>query len=236
MLLSELIKRLSRGPLSNLSMSNEGDGTINPARLPAVLDYINDGLKRIYTKFNLLEKELILQLIEGKTNYRLNNKFAQSRAEDFPDNDHYIIDAFDPFPNDLIQVLAVNRTGGLTLPLNDDGAPNSLYTPQVDVLQVPTAWPGVPLFVMYQATHVPVLLEDVDNEDYEIDLPVVLEAALEAFVAYKVFDHMVGQEHQAKGQGFLSLFDATCGEVEEKDLVNATQSHTNMKFHQRGFV
>lgn len=237
MLVTELIRRLSHGPLSNLSMANEGDGTIKPSKLPSIIDHTNEGLLKLFSRFNLSEKELILQLQEGQTSYRLIAKYAESRQDEYPDVTPYILDEFDPFMDDLIQVLRVNRTGGATLPLNNDGVPNSLYTPMVNVLQVPVVWPGVPLFVTYQAKHVPLVLDDAQpNSTTEIDLPSVLEEALLSYVAHKVFFHMNGQEHSVKAGEHLAMFNASCEEVTMKDLVNESQSHTTMKFHDRGFV
>lgn len=236
MQVSQLLKDLSYGPLSNLSISNNGDGTLKADRLPAILSYINDGMLRLYSRFNLSEKELIIQLVEGKTDYLLDSRFSQSRHDEFPGNPAYIIDEFDPFEDDLIQVLQVQRAGGTVLALNDEGNDLSLYTPRVNVLQVPRATAGVPLFITYQAAPKKLVLADMTNEAATLDIPLVLEAALQSFIAHKVLSHMNGQEHSAKASEHLLAYEGTCKDVEDKDLVNSTQAHTNIKFHNRGFV
>lgn len=236
MLVSEFIERLSLGPLSNLSLSNDGDGSIKPEKVPAMLNHLNDALTRLFTRFNLSEKELILETVEARTHYKLSSKFAQSRETEFPDRTPHIIDRNRPFKDDLVRVLAVTTATRGKYPLNDDGANLSVFTPQVNVLQVPNAWLGVPLFVMYQAKH-PLITANVENFDLgEIDLPVVLEEAALSYVAHRVFANMSGQEHIAVAAAHLSGYESICKEVEDKDLVSSSLSQTNTKFEMRGFV
>jgi hypothetical protein len=235
MLVSEFLERLSFGQLSNLSIAGEGDGTIKPAKIPAIIQHLNTALLRIYTRFTLAEKEMIVVLLEDRTSYKLHSKFAMSRQTEFPTIEPHILDAeHDKFEDDLIRVLSVKKTGGIYLPLNDDGLPGSLYTPMVDVLQVPDPWPGAPLFVTYQAKHEK-LTPTGDFMNKEIDLPAVLEDAALSYVAHKVFFHMSGQEHAATAAGHLSNYESICQEVIANDLVSASEAPTNTKFELRGF-
>lgn len=235
MLTIELMERLSHGPLSNLTIGNEGDGTIKPDKVAAVIGYINDGLLRLYTRFTLSEKELILELKEEITSYKLNSKYAYSKFVEGQTFAPYILDAeHDKFEDDLIRVLTVHRQGHARLPLNDTGVIGSLYTPMVDVLQVPDPWPGVPLFITYQAKHASIKVASFDMD--EITLPLVLEDALLNYVAHKVFAFMNGKEHVARAADFLTAYESICAEVKEHDLVSASLSGTNIKFQSRGFV
>lgn len=231
----ELLERLSHGPFSNLSIGNDGDGTIKPDKIAAIIGYANDGLTRLYTRFTLSEKELILELKEEITSYRLHSKYAYSKFVVGQTFEPYILDAdHDKFEDDLIRVLTVHRTGHGRLPLNDTGVIGSLYTPMVDVLQVPDPWPGVPLFVTYQAKHPKLLVGGISTS--EIDLPTVLEDALMSYVAHKAFSFMNGKEHVSRAADLLSAYENICAEVKEHDLVSASLSNTNTKFQSRGFV
>src|SRR4249919_2241247 len=99
---SQLLQRLSYGPLSNLSMANDGDGTIVDAKKPALIGHINEGLLKLYAKFNLKEAELIIQQMETVTSYVLNSQYSLENASDYPDNNHYIIDSESrPYTDDL---------------------------------------------------------------------------------------------------------------------------------------
>ncbi len=236
MRVSELLEKLSLGPLSNLSISNEGDGTIKPEKIPTMINHINTALLRLYTRFNLSEKELIVQTNDERTHYRLHSSWAQSRATEFPGLTAHIIDQNKPFTDDLIRVLAVHGSNGYEYPLNDNGAIRSLFTPTVNVLQVPDPWIGVPFFVMYQAKHATLSSTTGNIMAAEIDLPLVLEDAVLEYVAHKVFLAMSGQEHVALASAHLSSYENICNDVQDKDLVSASLSQSNTKFEMRGFV
>jgi hypothetical protein len=240
---TQFLARLSRGPVSNLSMSNEGNGTILAAKIPAVIGHLNEALLKLYARFDLLEKELIIECDETVTSYKLSSKYAVSQAATYPLNKHYIKDAIGtPFTDDLIKVMRVYTTGScgplpLQLPLNDDNQDKSLFTPQHDVLQVPDPVNGVPLYLIYQAMHAPITEDPVADGfgDQEIVIPPILEPGLLSYVAYLIYMNMNGQEHGVKASEHLGAYENLCAEVIDKDLVNSSLSSTNTKFDDRGF-
>lgn len=236
---TQLMQRLSYGPLSNLSISNEGDGTIVETKHPVIVGYANDALLRLFTRFNLLEQELILEQITARTRYKLHSDFAVSTTAENPANPHYIQDTEEePYTDDLVKVLSVWKAGE-TLPirlgLNDDNAnlDYAVFTPQADVLQVPRPVNGEALYIVYQARHALLSHEDLTAT---IDIPAVLEAALVSYVAHLVYSHMNGQEHAAKAADHLGNYENICAEVVQEDLVSSSLSFTNHKFDDRGFA
>ncbi len=232
MKVSELLSRLSYAELSNLSIGNEGNGTIRPADVPKVMAHINDGLLRIYSRFILNEKLLMLEQYEHITSYHLNRKYAETFVPLAPYP--YIKDLpGDPFKDDLIKVLEVYGEFGHQYALNDKENPNSLFTPSPAMLQIPNPIAGAVISISYQARH---LILDASDEDLDIEIPFVLEGALQSFVAYKIFSHMNGQENQLKAQEHLGTYDGICIDVIDKDLVNNTFSTTDHKLKLRGFV
>lgn len=235
MLVSELFKRLSYGPLSNLAIGGEGDGTILEAKKPQIISHANDGLIRLHARFVLSEKEVVIEQRELHTIYTISSKNAVSNLDTDPTNPAYVIDSeAEPFLDDIIKISAVYDGEGYQLPLNRDNDCRSVFTPQVNILQVPVPVEGKPLHVIYQAKPVPLAIPAVDAA--VIDLPTVLEGALIHFVAHLVFSHMNGQEHTAKAQEHLSKYDAICMEVIENDLVSSSLSMANTKLEDRGFV
>lgn len=231
---TELFRRLSYGELSNLSIGAEGSGTVPEASRPKLIAHTNEALLRLYSRFVLKENDLILQLSEFITNYHFLKRFAQSNDEPTAGDTLYIVDhAGDPYREDLIKVLQVNNAIGQRLPLNDLDNPLSLFTPQPNLLQVPNPVEGQVVGVVYQARHDPLPYDDMDAC---IELPVVLEGALTAYIAHKVFSHMNGQEHSIKANEYLGIFDGISQEIVDRDLVNSSSSTTGQKFHDRGFV
>lgn len=231
----DLFKKLSFGPLSNLSMSNEGDGTIKEDSQGKIINYLNDGLLRLYSRYNLRERELMLRMMNGYTTYHLLQRFAESRCEtDPPSTDPiFIMDALDPFQQDVIKVLVVRSMNGQDIPINDEEDPRSVFTPKHNIIQIPRPTGGHVLSVIYQAKHKKIEYGVLSATIY---LPEVLHEALVSFIAGQVFSHMNSAESTAKGTEHLRKFEALCADVVEQDLVSTAISTSNTLFKKRGWV
>lgn len=229
--INSLYEELSYGELSNLSMSGEGSGSIVEEKRPSVIVAANDGLVKLYTRFVLKKKDLVLQQYAHITNYHLIPRFAESQRgeEDYA----YILDlAGEPFTGDVCKVLEVWSSFGSELPLNDNTLDNSVFTPQANVLQVPNPVAGAALGVVYQAFHPKLKLDDPEQE---IELPLSLESAFKSYIAYKIYTNIGTQDATAKAQEHLGNYEAQCQLATEKDLVNTSVSETNTRFEKRGW-
>ena len=234
--LNDLFRELALGELSNLSIV-END-TIKPEKRPHIVTRANDALLDLYARFVLKERDMLVEMREGMTNYHLLKRYAWSQfsEENPPDrfNMPYIMDMInEPFEEDVIKILSVYNSFGDKLPLNDTDNAMSVFNPQSNVLQVPYPIPGQSLSLEYQAKHTPL---DHCRCDEEIMIPDVLWRALKAYVAGKTCSHMNTQEMTAKGQEHLIIYETICQEVVEKDLVNTSTSTTNTRFHKRGWI
>lgn len=232
---TELFRRLSYGELSNIALGSVGAGSIKEEDRPRVISYVNDGLLDLYSRFVLKENDLILQLSDFITNYHFLKRFAVSNTDPTDGDTLYIQDhTGDPFTEDLIKVLQVTDAVGCQLKLNDADDPCSFFTPQPNVLQVPRPVQDQIVGVVYQAKHDTIAYDDMDAC---IEVPLVLEPALRAYIASKVYQHMNGQENSAKAAEYLTLYEAKCTGVVEMDLVNSSISNSfGRKFEDRGFV
>jgi hypothetical protein len=231
---AELFKKLSYGELSNLSLSVDGTGTIAEEHQEKVIIHANEGLLRLYSRFVLSEKDVIVEMVEGITNYHLTKRFAETNWNPEETSYPYIKDlGREPFLEDVIRILEVYDSLNCKLPLNDSERCDSLFTPQAKVLQVPHVKPGVALSVLYQAKHPPLSHENLEDE---VDLPDVLHGALTAFIASKIFGNMNTQETTAKSQEFYIYYENICADAEEHDLVSTSISTTNTRFQRRGWV
>ena len=234
MRVTDLYRMLSYGELSNLAMSSSGAGTILEADKPKILIYANDALLRLYSKFILREKDVLIELHDHVTNYHLDSRFSVTGQDALVAPIPYIKDLpLEPFENDVIKILSVYDSLGSKLPLNDAECYTSVYTPQANVLQVPNPIAGDCLSVLYQAKH-PAL--DVARPNDIIQLPDVLHSALTGFIAYKVFSHINTQESTAKAQEHLSLYTNILSDAVESDTVITSISGTNVRFQKRGWV
>ena len=234
MLVSELFTRLSYGPFSNLSLGMDGNGSIATDKKPQIVGHINEALLKLYSKFVLKENDLILEMSGGIRNYRMTSANAASNLTPAPNSTLYIRDTTErPFRNDVIRILEVRDRYGLELPLNDIEHPCSVFTPQPDVLQVPSPMTGELLGVLYQARHPYIAL---DNYTAEIDIPSTLESALVSYIAYLTYTNMNTQESTAKAAEHMSVYLQTCEEIDQKDLVSNSYSQSNTRFSKRGWI
>lgn len=237
MKVSDLLKQLSYAELSNLSIGNEGAGTVKPEGISKIITHINDGLLRIYSRFLLSTKFLTLEQQDAVTIYHLRKKYAETEnAVEFP----YIKDlGGERFNDDVIRVLEVHNAFGYEYVLNDKDNILSLFTPAPQTIQIPYPEDTKALYIQYQARHSIIPDYDPGDEniwDLEIILPFSLEGALQSFVAYKIFSHMNGQEHMLKSQEHLGAYEGICADVEARDITLQTMHTSHTKLENRGFV
>lgn len=234
MTLEELLIDLSHGELSNLSMALSGAGGIEETQMPKAVLAINSALLRLYTRFSISTKEVLVEQVEGITRYELSSKYAESSYDPVLVKYPYIKDTpQEPFENDVIRVLEVYDSLWKKLPLNDQTRRDSVFTPNPFTVQVPHVMPGVALGIKYQAKHPPLSVETLGSE---ISIPAALEEALRAFAGYSIFHSMNTAEAMLQADKLLIRFEGLCADVENQGLFNSNLSTTESLFEKRGWV
>lgn len=234
MIIENLFEKLSYGPYAALHTGAAGSGFIEETARGQVLSHTNDALLILFTKFDLIHKDVMIEMDEITTNYHLDRKFSPHQA-DSTERRRYILDLPDErFEGDVVKILEVYNTYGFRHPLNDDGNPHSLFTPQKNVLQVPHPIPGQALTVTYQAKH-PKLLNNGDLEQ-EILVPEILVEPLVSYIAYKKYTNMATESSTAKAQEHLAMFDRLCNEAIQSDAVQTSYAPTNTRFEKGGYI
>lgn len=231
--IQDLYRKLSYGVLKNLAMSGEGSGDIREKDRGSVILAANESLLRIYSRFLLREKDVLIQQMVGTTNYHLLKRFA-AFTEDSPETKRYILDmGLEPFEEDVIKILSVYNSDGFQMPLNDNEAAWSLFTPQANVLQVPNPEPGMALSVLYQARH-PELV--ADKLEQPIELPDVLHGAFFAHIGYQIYESMGTAEAQARSMSLFQQYQWITDDAVANDSVQTSISTSNSRFEKRGWV
>lgn len=234
MIIEDLFEKLSYGPYAALYKGTAGSGFIEESAHGQILSHANDALLILFTKFDLIHKDVMIEMDEITTNYHLDRKFSPHQA-DSTERRRYILDLPDErFEGDVVKILEVYNSYGFRHPLNDDGNPHSLFTPQKNVLQVPHPIPGQALTVTYQAKH-PKLLNNGDLEQ-EILVPEILVEPLISYIAYKKYTNMVTEGSTAKAQEHLAMFDRLCNEAIQSDAVQTSYAPTNTRFEKGGYI
>ena len=233
--LQDFCKRLANGRLSNTSMVGDSGGLIiKVAQRQKVIDAINEGLIRLYTRFILSEKDVVISLRDHITSYRLNSLYSESLYPQDGVEIPYILDLpGEVFSNDVIKVLAVYNHDGCELPLNNSTNVKSVFTPRFDVVQVPEPKTGELMNVVYQAKHI--LLTVADSLE-EITLPDTLYGALEAYVAHLLFADINSDDAKIRSDKQLAKYEQICGDVILTDTISLTNIQSNIKFQNRGWI
>ena len=234
--IEDLFKRLAQGALQNTSLVTEDGTTIEEESKNKVLIGINEALTRLHTKFILKEKELYLEIQEGRTTYPLVQKFAFQSYEETEKFNPFIMDSIDdPFKNDVIKILRVYDNLGNERILNDPRHPStSVFTPSPEILQLRRTWPRQVLNVVYQAKHKEVGLGE--NQEQEVYIPDSLMGALDSYTAYWIFNNINNQESIVTAANQLTMFSSLCDEAVMTDSVNSSSSYSSDKFFKNGWV
>lgn len=228
-----ILTQLSFNEFSNLSLSNDGDGTIRKSDLGKVLTLLNDGLLDLTSKFKIMEKVVHIELHEHITTYHLVPRFAESQQPQPDVSIPYILDKNrTPFKGDVNKVIAVWDSEGRQRKLNDENDKRSIFTMQKDSITVPFPEKDVVLFVHYQAAPLRIT---VNNLDEELDIPDSLVPALRAYIAYKMFISMGNNDSIRIGQEYQNQYILLINDLKGIDALSDSRFMHNT-FEERGWV
>lgn len=232
--LTELYKSLALSVLNNTSVITDDKKDIEPDKKEYILEFINEGLTRLHSRFPLKTNNVFVEMREGRTEYPLLARYSFMGFDPALAQYPFIMDsASNPFKEDVIKILMVYDSEGQRRGLNDNHNPHGLFTPRPDTLQCIRPRHCEVLTVTYQAKHPTVT---VDGENQEIDLPDSLLPALKYWVAYSYYTGLNTAESTSKAAEYLQMYESICGEVKDYDLGSSSESSTNTLFERRGWI
>ena len=174
----------------------------------------NQALVDLYTKYPLLQKELVIIQKSWITNYVIDKKYAFTA--DPQDPNWYIMDStFDPYLGDLIKIVDVSDESGDFYAMNSMNFCKVANTPAPNIIQIPNPVDSNALFVSYRAKH-PTLVD----EQSDIHLPANWLPSLYALIAHKVYAGGTAPEHIAKSQEFLQKYELFCSQQRDYGMSN----------------
>ena len=223
MKLQKLFEHLTLGELKQLGIGGyEEYKAIQEKDYPEIVSHLNLGLINLYTRFPLLEKELVLETRPDQQLYVLSSKYAE------PNKGWYIQGANN---DDLIRINSA-YLGDTELPINDEYSATGIYLPSYNSIQIPFATGSEEISIIYRAKpeKVPLDLE------YEIPLPEVLTEALLVFIEYRIRKSMGGEQGTVLGQQALQMYEMFCGEIERKNILNNADNSVCIRARERGWV
>lgn len=235
MKISELFSQLSYGELSNLSIGNDGSGAISSEHYAKITHHTQKVLTNLYSRFMHKKDYYVLKLDESITKYMIDPLYAVSDTTPLNTKPRYIIDTVEePFDQKIIKVMSVHlinedttlATEGILL--NDDSREGSIKTLTYNQLYIREPVQDQLLMIGVQLNH-PVIPQPVDLE-YEIILAPVLEEALIAKVASRIYGSMNGQENLIKSQSLNAEYEAILQIVQFEDLLQTSSTEDHYRF------
>lgn len=236
MKLSQLFEALSYGELSQLAIGGSGSGVVPEEHYSALITHTNSGLTKLYSRFPLAEKELVIEQQEGITTYHLKSAFAQSNT-DSTEPVKYIKDSVDePFLEDIIRLEMAYDVAGEEVPLDDRNAEVSWFTPSFNKLKIKEPVQGELSTLVYRANHPRISTDETDLGSVDVEIPSYLEEALQCYIASRVHSLRSTPEAMSESSLYYSKFSAICTEVENRNLTLNSQNVTNDKLDAKGYA
>ena len=240
MLIKDYLKLLGKTALRNTSAARFATASTlgNLPDYGAVTGMMQEALDRLYSRFILVEKHILVKMQQGRFDYPLREGYSVNEHDASLVTVPYIIDTpQQKFTGDIIKILNVVTTERKIMPLNDQGRLDGVFTLQHDVLQNPTPVDGEILSIAYQAAPPNVAIEPFDSAVpiIEFYLPSFLYPAMTAYVAYLFHNSISTPEAMAVAMNNLRMYEEICREAERMDLLNQSQSNTNVRFDQAGW-
>lgn len=227
MKLRHIIDSIKYGELTNISWDS-------PNRIPAIICFINQGLTDLYTRFPLLEKQVIIQQYPQISIYKLTRDFARTNHKSEQLHKYILDTPFEPFTEDILQVTGVYTEEGLPIPLNDTTNPKSFFLPSYNTIQIPNANENEATFITYKAKHnyIEPTTEDLDQE---VEVPPCLAEALYAYLGYKCLVSMGSADTIQLAQLYLQRYEQLCSGTNINNTLGNLVVPTNIKAYIQGF-
>lgn len=228
----DLFQRLSFGELSNLAMGEDGSGDILSSDKDKLVGHANAVLNELYSRFAHRVEFATVVLQEGVRLYRLAKTYAVTDTTPNNTAPRYITDSLAaPFYGNVIRIRDV------VIPHDPELGPEPSTEHRLighDGIYIPNPVAGLAISVEYQAGH-PRLSQPYD-EAQEITLIPILEEALEAKVASRIYSAMNGEATVAKSQLLNARYEEICAFVKTEGLLQESSVIPSNRLTKGGWI
>jgi hypothetical protein len=238
MKLQEIFDQLVYGELNqlagNLGVSNIG--TVSTDNYPKVVAGIRMGLTELYKRFRLSSDVVTIVMIPEVTMYKLHSMYSM-RSTDVSVRYKYIDDsAYFPFTDSVLSIDRVFDEVNDELPLNNQEAFYSLYTPQMTTIQIPDPVEGSIVNVHYTKNHDFIIgSPDINPLSVEVDIPLPYLEALLLYVAGRLLTGSGNLTGANDGSIMMAKYNQAIQRVSEQGYYIQDTS-TNLKKETNGWV
>lgn len=237
MTLQECLDILARGRLSNLSICDNGH--VKESFIPKVIDAINEALQNLYITFPLKEKSVSIELVEGKTDYKLTSEHSWLKRQEDENHlydrwDYYVIDTEEnPFKDDILCIMEVWDDLQRRRSINDPDDPLGIYIPEENFIIVKTSEDGLLLNIAYRAKHNNLTINDLTAK---VDIPECLNNALFSYVAYLIHSDMNTEQAVANAQKYYMDYQNIINNLKMYGFLSPDKLVSDIKFFTGGWV
>lgn len=236
MILKEIIEHLELGEIKQTGLSDFDLHQVQPTNYRELVQHINLGMMQLYTKFPVLEKELILHTHDLRKLYPLKSEHAYTSNN----SSWWILDSeMNPFEDDVLRIESMWNSEGKELPINDEFDELSVFLPTPDAIQIPWA-AGFEIFsVIYRAKPKKITLP-LDNADLDLNqeviLPDYLLEPLLSYVEYRVRRSQNGESSAQLAMLAKQNYEMLCGEITQRNLLHSSDVSTCIKPKLNGWI
>lgn len=236
MLLSEFFNHLSFGELSQYSLGTDDAGQIPVKDYPRVISFLNLALTRLHTRLPLRMESVEIQTSVLRDTYRLRSKFARSNMPIGASlEDYYILDATNPFKDNVLVISEVLNELGDSLPIGDSLEDKGVVLPDQLTVVFDTPLDEI-VTVTYQANHPTIpMSKRIDPDAIELDVPDFCLEPLLVFCAAKVLGGGGNAEAVQEGQMKMQMFELLVSQLRDSGVVR-TATPTTQRHRPYGWV
>lgn len=219
MTLQDIFDQLETGEFSTLGIIGD-DGKLETSEQAKVVRHINLAVADLYSRFNLANREFVLEIQDEVTLYKLSSDYADSNLESVETK--YIKDtAEDAFTDDLTAVTEVFDGEGDRMGLNDAGHEYPISTPTYNVLKVTGRTAGELLEVHYKAKHTVLPEAPADASALVLGLPSHFLQAVLYYVGYRINSNRLKEGSAILAANMKQMYEQECLQMDQWGLTNA---------------
>ncbi len=226
MLLTEILDSLAGSELANLNCVV--DGAVLEAKIPAIVTAINIGLVKLHTRFQLKKRLLSISVVSTQLVYNLVSANAVS-----VDVGGYILDADDPFTDDLIKILTITDSEGADVRFDGFNGVMLLSPKSFRFAEAPE---DDTYIIEYVAR--PAKVVYVNDTDIEVDLPDAYLPPLLAYIASRFYSPVgiaLDSNRSSLDVSYLQRYETECQLLENKGINTGNYLESD-NFTQHGFI
>jgi len=251
MKLSDIFVQLSINEFSKLSIAGEDQGVINEKNWDNIIPQIQLGLTALYTRFNLKEGSIAIELTPGMNEYFLSSKYAKSNKKN-KEGPFIIHDSeLNKFKDDILKIKSITNLYGREYPLNESGERFGIQMLTPTTIQLPAEYQSgandIPewmvtsmLFIRYWANH-PKIVRNIgyfDPERVEVELPQAYLEPLLYYVASRVHNPVGMVNEFNAGNNYAAKYEESCQRLEARnlDIDDFGYRDKGLRFRRAGWV